>query len=151
MPTIEAKLKAVESVNKTGEYLFLIGLAHQKIGDNKGALEYYQQVTERQELNNFLASQIATAYQGIGDYSSALKYIDESISLEDVYKRQALDLSLSREIATFVATNQQFRLYDEANHGSTAKPRLLSHYAARSGAGHDSSLCTRHAHLGENV
>ena len=82
MPTLEAKLKAVESVSKTGEYLFLIGLAHQNIGDNKGALEYYQQVTERQELTDFVANSIATAYQGIGDYSSALKYIDEAISLD---------------------------------------------------------------------
>jgi len=82
MPTLEAKLKAVESVSKTGTYLFLIGLAHQNIGDNRGALEYYQQVTERQELTDFVASQIATAYQGIGDYSSALKYIDEAISLD---------------------------------------------------------------------
>ena len=82
MPTLEAKLKAVESVNKTGAYLFLIGMAHQNIGDNRGALEYYQQVTERQELTDFVASQIATAYQGIGDYSSALKYIDEAISLD---------------------------------------------------------------------
>ena len=82
MPTLEAKLKAVESVSKTGEYLFLIGLAHQRIGDYRGALEYYQQVTERQELTDFVASQIATAYQGIGDYSSALKYIDEAISLD---------------------------------------------------------------------
>ena len=39
MPTLESKLKALESVSKTGEYLFLIGLAHQNIGDNKGALE----------------------------------------------------------------------------------------------------------------
>lgn len=82
MPTLEAKLKAVESVSKTGEFLFLIGMAHQNIGDNKGALEYYQQVTERQELTDFLASHIATAYQGLGDYSSALKYIDEAISLD---------------------------------------------------------------------
>lgn len=82
MPTLEAKLKAVESVSKTGEFLFLIGLAHQNIGDMKGALEYYQQVTERQELTDFVASQIATAYQMIGDYSSALKYIDEAISLD---------------------------------------------------------------------
>ena len=82
MPTLEAKLKAVESVSKTGEYLFLIGLAHQRIGDYRGALEYYQQVTERQELTDFLASFIATAYQGLGDYSSALKYIDEAISLD---------------------------------------------------------------------
>ena len=82
MPTLEAKLKAVESVSKTGEYLFLIGLAHQNIGDNRGALEYYQQVTERQELSGTVASFIATAYQGIGDYSSALKYIDEAISLD---------------------------------------------------------------------
>ncbi|WP_281673429.1 tetratricopeptide repeat protein [Porphyromonas asaccharolytica] len=82
MPTLEAKLKAVESVSKTGGYLFLIGMAHQNIGDNKGALEYYQQVTERQELTDFLASHIATAYQGLGDYSSALKYIDEAISLD---------------------------------------------------------------------
>lgn len=82
MPTLEAKLKAVESVSKTGEFLFLIGLAHQNIGDNKGALEYYQQVTERQELTDLVASQIATAYQGLGDYSSALKYIDEAISLD---------------------------------------------------------------------
>ena len=82
MPTLEAKLKAVESVNKTGEYLFLIGLAHQNIGDNKGALEYYQKVTERRELDDVVASSIATAYQGIGDYSSALKYIDEAISLD---------------------------------------------------------------------
>lgn len=82
MPTLEVKLKAVESVSKTGEYLFLIGLAHQNIGDNKGALEYYQKVTERRELNDILASNIATAYQGIGDYSSALKYIDEAISLD---------------------------------------------------------------------
>ena len=82
MPTLEAKLKAVESVNKTGDYLFLIGLAHQNIGDNKGALEYYQQVTERQELDDVVASSIATAYQGLGDYSSALKYIDEAISLD---------------------------------------------------------------------
>lgn len=82
MPTLEAKLKAVESVSKTGEYLFLIGLAHQHIGDYRGALEYYQQVTERQELSGTVASFIATAYQGIGDYSSALKYIDETISLD---------------------------------------------------------------------
>ncbi len=82
MPTLEAKLKAVESVNKTGEYLFLIGLVHQNIGDNKGALEYYQKVTERRELDDVVASSIATAYQGIGDYSSALKYIDEAISLD---------------------------------------------------------------------
>ena len=82
MPTLEAKLKAVESVSKTGEYLFLIGLAHQNIGDYKGALEYYQKVTERRELNDILANNIATAYQGIGDYSSALKYIDEAISLD---------------------------------------------------------------------
>ena len=82
MPTLEAKLKAVESVSKTGEYLFLIGLAHQNIGDDKGALEYYLQVTERQELTDFVASHIATAYQMIGDYSSALKYIDEAISLD---------------------------------------------------------------------
>ena len=82
MPTLEAKLKAVESVSKTGEYLFLIGLAHQHIGDYRGALEYYQQVTERQELSGTVASFIATAYQGIGDYSSALKYIDEAISLD---------------------------------------------------------------------
>ncbi len=82
MPTLEAKLKAVESVSKTGEYLFLIGLAHQHIGDYRGALEYYQQVTERQELSGTVASFIATAYQGLGDYSSALKYIDEAISLD---------------------------------------------------------------------
>ena len=82
MPTLEAKLKAVESVNKTGAYLFLIGMAHQNIGDNRGALEYYQKVTERRELNDILANNIATAYQGIGDYSSALKYIDEAISLD---------------------------------------------------------------------
>ena len=82
MPTLEAKFKAVESVSKTGEFLFLIGMAHQNIGDNKGALEYYQQVTERQELTDFVASFIATAYQGLGDYSSALKYIDEAISLD---------------------------------------------------------------------
>lgn len=82
MPTLEAKLMALESVSKTGEFLFLIGLAHQNIGDNKGALEYYQQVTERQELTDLVASQIATAYQGLGDYSSALKYIDEAISLD---------------------------------------------------------------------
>ena len=82
MPTLEAKFKAVESVSKTGEYLFLIGMAHQNIGDNKGALEYYQQVTERQELTDFVANFIATAYQMIGDYSSALKYIDEAISLD---------------------------------------------------------------------
>lgn len=82
MPTLEAKFKALESVSKTGEYLFLIGMAHQNIGDNKGALEYYQQVTERQELTDFVASFIATAYQGLGDYSSALKYIDEAISLD---------------------------------------------------------------------
>ena len=82
MPTLEAKFKAVESVSKTGEFLFLIGIAHQNIGDNKGALEYYQQVTERQELTDFVASFIATAYQGLGDYSSALKYIDEAISLD---------------------------------------------------------------------
>ena len=82
MPTLEAKLKAVESVSKTGEYLFLIGLAHQHIGDYRGALEYYQQVTERQDLSGTVASFIATAYQGIDDYSSALKYIDEAISLD---------------------------------------------------------------------
>lgn len=82
MPTLEAKLKAVESVSKTGGYLFIIGMAHQNIGDDKGALEYYQQVTERQELTDFVASHIATAYQMIGDYSSALKYIDEAISLD---------------------------------------------------------------------
>ena len=82
MPTLEAKLKAVESVSKTGEFLFLIGMAHQNIGDDKGALEYYLQVTERQELTDFVASHIATAYQMIGDYSSALKYIDEAISLD---------------------------------------------------------------------
>ena len=82
MPTLEAKLMALESVSKTGEYLFLIGMAHQNIGDDKGALEYYLQVTERQELTDFVASHIATAYQGLGDYSSALKYIDEAISLD---------------------------------------------------------------------
>ena len=82
MPALEARFMALESVSKTGDFLLLLGLAHQSIGDHKGALVYFQGVTKRQELNDFTANCIAIAYKGIGDYSSALKYVDEAISLD---------------------------------------------------------------------